>query len=99
MEPGTYTFISKVWLESGLTGSVTLTAQGTGVTVGSVSGYPLNTTTKGEWIELRRTVMISSATSANFFAYISGATSSVARSFWVDEFAIVPGDCTSSACY
>ena len=96
---GTYTFIAKVWLEPGLNSSVTTTVQGTNVTLNTVSGYPVATTTEGQWVEVRRAVTVPAASNANFFIYIGGTATPVGKSFWVDEFAVVEGTCTTAQCY
>jgi len=99
LQPGTYTFISKVWIESGVSANVALTAQGTGVAVGSTTGFQGSTTLQGQWVELRRLITVSVVTNLNFYVYIPLTYTVVGASFWVDDFAVVAGDCTSSACY
>ncbi len=99
LAPGTYTFIAKVWIESGAAMSVTLTSQGTSVTVGATSGYPSSTSTQNQWVELRRSIVVPATTVVNSFVYISGASNAVGMSFWVDEYAVVAGDCTAATCY
>lgn len=99
LDPGTYTFIAKVWLEAGVAPNVSLTMQGTGVAVNNTSGYQPLTTTQGQWVELRRQLVLSSANNVNFFVYSSGSSTTAGSSFWVDEFAVVSGDCTATVCY
>ena len=99
LAPGTYTFISKVWGEPGISGTPSLTAQGTGVALNTVSGYSSGTSTQGQWVELRRLVTISATTNVNFFVYMPGTSTSVGSSFWVDDFAVVLGTCTDAVCY
>ena len=100
LSPGTYTAIAKVWLEPGGNQNVAFTMQGTGVSVGSAPGsYPHQTVTQGEWVELRRTVTLSSENNVNIFVYTPGNTTLPGYSFWTDEFAIVRGECSSTVCY
>lgn len=96
---GTYTFIAKVWIESGAGMSVGLTSQGTSVTTGAIAGYPSSTTTQGQWVELRRSIIVPTTTTVNSFAYILGAFNTAGTSFWVDEYAVVEGECTTAVCY
>mgnify|MGYP003582208922 CR=1 FL=1 len=99
LDAGTYTFIAKVWIEPGFSPNVSLTSQGTGVTIGAVAGYPGSTTTQGQWVELRKTFTIPASTNVNSFVYITGAQTAIGGSFWVDEYAVVLGECTASVCY
>lgn len=99
LNPGTYTFIAKIWSDPAIGALTAITIQGTGVSVGAVAGYPSSTNTQGEWVELRRTVTIPAATNLNFFVYMPGTVVSVGNSFWVDDFAIVSGTCTATVCY
>ncbi len=99
LQPGTYTFMAKVWLESGVTSNTGLTAQGTGVTVNNLSSYPGSTTTQGQWVDVRRSITVSTAGTVNFFVYIMGASTAVGKSFWVDDFAVLLNECTTTVCY
>ena len=100
LAPGTYTLIAKVWIEPGLSSAVTTTIQGTGITLGNAGSYPVSTSTQGQWAEIRRTATFTTAASTNFFIYIGGNVNGmVGKSFWVDEFAIVEGTCTTERCY
>ena len=99
LEPGTYTFIAKIWNEAGATSVSSITAQGTGITNGAVSGYVSSSTAQGQWVEMRRIVTVPSTTNVNFFAYLPGTFTAVGNSFWVDDFAIVAGSCSEAQCY
>ncbi|MFZ3009578.1 MAG: prepilin-type N-terminal cleavage/methylation domain-containing protein [Candidatus Microsaccharimonas sp.] len=97
---GTYTFISKVWVEAGFAIAVGMTAQSsTGITLANISGYSSSTLVTGQWVELRRLVTTTSNANVNFFVYAPGTGAVIGKSFWVDEFAIVNGNCTTTVCY
>lgn len=100
LSPGTYTAAAKVWLEPGGNQNVAFTMQGTGVSVGQAPGaYPYQTTTQGDWVEIRRTFTVSSENNVNVFVYTPGNITLSGYSFWVDEFVIVRGECSATACY
>jgi len=97
--PGTYTFIAKVWNQSGISGATSLTGQGTGVSTDVVSGFNPTTSVQGQWVELRRSIIVPATTNVNLFAYMPNTYTSVGSSFWVDDFAVVLGTCTDAVCY